>query len=235
MGELTLAQYQSRVKLACGNVPDAHPVIAAGMHTTAINNAPNLLIRENADLFPEHQNNTWTIGPTVAGDDRVPLPENLNVLQRVRCSRDATPAGSPPSDWTLIQEYPVALVSAQTIGLLSKPTTASAYPTMCDRKANDLLYNATTQVGYETYFRVYGIAGELPLASSGETFRMHRDFDSVIIMYAVAEVFTMMGQYERAAATLAAAERTLQKSRSVVARERAARPVRVRIAGVPNG
>lgn len=233
MGELTKLQYETRVKLACGNVPDAHPIIAEGMHTTAINNAPNILIRENPDLFPEHHNNTWTVGPTTVGVNRVPLPENLYILQRVTHSSDAVPAGSPASDWTLVQETPLAMVNASTIGLFDKPVTLNGYPTVCDRKGNDLLFNATTQTGYETYLRMYGIAGEVPLVADGETFRMHRDFDTAIIQYATAETLEMMGQYERAAAVRAAAITGLQRMRGVVATERAARRMFYVPAGMP--
>lgn len=235
MSALTLAQFQSRVKLACGNIPDAHPVIAEDMHTTAINNAPNQLIRENPDLFPEHHNNSWTVGPTVATDNLIALPENLQVLERVTCSRDAVPVGVPASDWTLIHEYPVAMPSngASVIGMVAKPTTATGYPTICDRKGNFLLYNVTTQTGFTTYFRLYGTAGEARLTEPGHQFRMHPDFDTVIILYAAAEVLTMMDKTDRAMEKLAMAERLLAPQRSVVARERASRPIRVRIAGMP--
>jgi hypothetical protein len=230
MGELTLAQYQTRVRLACGNVPVAHPVFAEGMHTTAINNAPNTLIRENPDLFPEHQDNTWTVGATIVGDNLIELPENLLILERVTCSRDAVVVGS---DWTAVQEYPVALISGHVIGLIDKPATTTGYPTMCDRKGNALWYNVTTQTGFTTYFRFYGVAGEVPLVGAGETFRMHRDFDTSIIQYATAETLEMMGQYDRAMEVRTAAERNLQKQRGVVARERAARPLRMTVAGMP--
>src|SRR5690349_1213040 len=109
MGALTLAQYESRVLLACGNVPDDHPLVIAGMHTTAVNNAANNLIRENPDLFPEHNDNSWTVGATVDGDDSIEMPSNLLVLQRVVTSRDAVPSGSPPSVWSEITESPVAI------------------------------------------------------------------------------------------------------------------------------
>lgn len=232
MGALTKAEYEERVKLACGNVPAAHPIIAAGMHTTAINNAPNWLIRANRDLFPEHNDNSWTIGPTAAGDDSVAIPANLLILEKVTHSEDAVPVGG--SDWTLIQERPVAIISnVATIGLIAKPTTATGYPTMVARKGNVLVFNVTTSAGYETYFRLRGLAGEMRLSASGETFRMHEDFDSIIVQLAAAEVFEMIGQYDRADALRAAVGQKLSAMRSVVASERAARPVRVRVAGAP--
>ena len=54
MGDMTRADYVQRVLLALDNMPTAHPVITAGMHLTAIDNAPNRLIRDYPDLFPEH-------------------------------------------------------------------------------------------------------------------------------------------------------------------------------------
>lgn len=239
MGALTLAQYQARVLLACGNPSSEHPVVAEGMHTTAINNAPNNLIRENPDLFPEHNDNSWTIGPTSnipAGDSDdswVKLPSNLVELQRVTISLDAVPSGTPPSGWSRIQEYPVAIIKESTLGLLAKTDASSGYPSMCARKANVLEYSPRTQAGYETYFRLRGIAGEVPLDSGDAKFLMHENFDSIIIQLATAEVLEMMQQYESAAGILSAAERKIAKMRGVVARERALRPARVRAAGWP--
>lgn len=235
MGALSLSQYQERVKLACGNLPDAHPIIAAGMHTTAINNAANNLIRENPDFFPEHQNNTWTIGATAAGDDDVSIPANLTELQRVTCSRDAIPSGAPPTGWTLIQETVVAMVRENVMGLLDRAVTTTDYPTMCARKGLLLKFYPATAAGFETYFRLYGIAGEAPLVEPDDTFRMHADFDSIIIQIAASEVLTMTGQIDAAAGILGAAERSLAKMRPVVARERALRPAMVRVAGFPWG
>lgn len=236
MGALTKAEYEARVKRACGNVPDSHPVVAEGMLTSAVNNAPNRLIRENPDLFPEHNNNSWTYGPTAVGDDSAPLPENLIVLERVTVSRDAIPTGTPASDWTLIQEHHVALPvsGVKTIGLIAKPTTTVGYPTFADRKGNFLVFNPTTQTGYTTYFRFYGLAGEEPLAADDDTFRMHEHFDTIIIHLAAAEVLTHMQQYELAGAKESVAERLIAGMRGgVVARERALRPVRMTVAGMP--
>jgi hypothetical protein len=225
MGALNLAEYQERVLLEVGNVAVA----------SAINKAPNTLIRENPDLFPEHQNNTWTTGPTVVGDNLIPLPSNLNVLQKVTCSRDAVPSGSPASIWTLIQEYPLGLVATHTIGLIAKPTTITGYPTMCDRKSNNLIYNPTTQTGFTTYFRFYGIAGEVPLVAPGDTFRMDEYWDDILIQIAAASTLKSMRHYDAAGEIMEDVRGALARMGGVVAKERASRPVRIRHAGMPRG
>ena len=77
MGDLTLTQYRTRVLLALDNLSSDHPVVSGDLHTQAINDAANDLVREYPDLFPEHgANRTWTTGPTVAGDNAFALPTN---------------------------------------------------------------------------------------------------------------------------------------------------------------
>lgn len=229
MGDLTRADYQTRVLLALGNLDSSHPVIAAGMHTTAINNAADRIFRIMPDLHPEHQNRSWTLGPTVAGESRTALPENLFNIEKVTC----THSDDDPGDWADVQEFIVAPVQATTIGLIAKPSTTTGYPTLYDRKATDLLYNPTTQAGYECYFRLYGTSREEPLASSGSTFRLNRAWDHVIVLLAAAETAEMIGWAEKAAELTAQANSRIESTVSIMGRERALRPAQMRPAGLP--
>jgi len=231
MGTLTLSGYQSRVLLTLGNLPSAHPVIAAGMHTTAINNAPNRLIRENPDLFPEHHGRSWTIGPTEAGSNRVAVPSNLLELQKVHRNDSDT----DPTDWASEQEYIVTMPrnAVTVIGLLSKDTTTTGFPSMVTRKDSDLYYWPTTRADYECYFRVYGISGEEPLSAATDTFLMHRDYDQVIVLMAASEVAEAMGWIERAQELLALAGTRIKARGGITANERARKGGRVTMAGMP--
>lgn len=241
MGTLTLADYKSRVLLTLNNVPTAHPVMAAGMHVTAINNAPNRLIRENPALFPEHHNRSWTIGPTAIPDagppvvegNRIPIPENLLVLEKVRQNGDSV----NPGTWASITENVVTMPSggAELIGLMQKDSDVTGYPIICARKDSDLMYYPTTRTGFTCYFRLYGISRELPLENDDDVFVMDRDWDQVIVLLAASETAEALGWAERAQELLAMAGSRIKQRGGVVARERAMRPNRVTIAGMLGG
>ena len=74
MSTLVLATYQTLVRRALGNIPTSFPQLDDGMDITAINAAPNTLIRRYPQHFPECRNHTWTIGPTIVGDNTIALP-----------------------------------------------------------------------------------------------------------------------------------------------------------------
>lgn len=235
MGELTRAEYEERVLLSLGNMPTSHPVIAAGMHTSALNNSANRLIRQNPDRFPEHLNRSWTIGPTNVSDNRVALPENMLILERVRSNALADDPTVDPGDWSSVQEQVVSMVRLDSISLTQKESTTGGFPVLCEHKANDLLYWPTTRTGYPCYLRLYGTSGEMPLAASGSTFRMHRDFDQAIVLLAAAEVAEAIGWYEKAAALTTLANERLESTVNVTAKERAGRRTVIRVAGEPGG
>lgn len=230
MGDLTRADYQERVLLALKNLRSSSPVVSAGIHTDAINHAVNRLIRMAPDMFPEHNNNSWTQGPTTVGANSIALPENLLVLRDVRCS-DATVITN--GDWSSVKERVVPIVDTDTIGLLSKDSSVTGYPRVCDRKGNSLIYWPTTRTGYTTYLRFYGIAGEAALTADGSTFRTHRDFDAAIVFLAAEEVATYLGWTERAKELYAAAEAALATSANILGKERAIRALNIGIAGTP--
>jgi len=235
MGTYTRDDFEALVLLALGNLPTAHPLIARGAHLTAINNAPNRLIRASPDHFPEHCNNTWTSGPmSTLTPNTTPLPEGLLILDRVATNQSTV----DPQNWFGVKEHPVTLISVQTVGLIQTTTTRTGWPQMGVRKGEVLLYDPPTTEGYEGWFRFYGTAGELPLASSGSTFRMHRDYDSAIVRLAAAECMELMpGRADEAAALTAEVQVAtgiqLLGNAGVMAIERAKRPIRVMVAGLP--
>lgn len=239
MGTLTKADFESRVLLTLRNLPPEHPIIAAGMHTTAINNAPNRLIRENPDLFPEHHNRSWTIGPTevpsagppVVSGNRVPLPGNLYELHEVRRNDSDT----DPGTWASTTEYIVTMPqnAVALIGQLAKDSTVTGFPTICGRKDSDLYYFPTTRADFECYFRLYGTSCESALVDSGDTFLMHRDWDQAIVLMAASEVAEAIGWTERAQELLAMAGTRIKARGGVMASERARIGSRIRMAGVP--
>jgi hypothetical protein len=228
MGDLTRAEYQERVLLALKNLRSTHPVVTAGIHTDAINHAVNRLIRMAPDMFPEHNNNSWTQGPTTVGDNLIALPENLLVLREVRSADSST---SPT--WEDTKERVVPIVDTDTIGLLGKETTQAGYPRICDRKGTNLIYWPTTRTGYTTYLRFYGIAGEAALTADGETFRTHEHWDAAIVFLAAEEVATYLGWTDRAKELLAAAKEHLGSSANILGKERAIRGLNIGIAGSP--
>jgi hypothetical protein len=233
MGDLTLVDMQAAVRASLGDLPTDDPIASTTLIVQAINNAPNRLIRAMPDLFPEHLNRSWTIGPTIVGDNRIALGENVLIIESVARNASST----DPDDWADTQEIPVNPVSALTIGRIAKPSTTVGYPTLWDRKGTDLLYNPTTRTGYTCYFRVYGISGETAISGGGETFRIHRDWDTSVVFLAASEIAEYMGWAERAQELVTAVERRtgipIAVSRPVGGRERAAKPLRVKIAGTP--
>jgi len=234
MGDLTLAQYQSRVLLLLNNTRTTHPAVVAGLHTQAINDAANDLIRMYPNRFPEHNGNSWTIGPTTVGDNLVALPSNLLAIDRVHHSQDATITPSDPDTWNTVQERYVAPITKGTIGLLSK-SASTGYPTLWDRKSTNLLYFPTTATGYATYFRIYGLAGELKLSAAGDTFRLHRDFDEAVTLLAASKFAEVIGQPERSFELEASTKRKMTGGMSVTGRERMARPMTITVRGMPRG
>jgi len=217
MGDLTLSQYQTRVLLALKNVRSTHPAVVAGLHTQAINDAANDLVRTYPDRFPEHNDNSWTLGPTIVGENKIALPDNLLVIGAVR-SADST---TDPAGWEDTDERVVSRVSTQTIGLLDKASSDTGYPNLWDRKGTNLIYYPTTRTGYTTYLRVYGLAGETRLSAAGSTFRLHRDYDEAVVLFAAAKLARMLGFTERADELEAAAKRKMGDGISVVNEEAA--------------
>lgn len=237
MGTLTLADYTSRVLKQLRNLPTAHPVVTEGFVLTAINNAPNRLIRENRDLFPEHHARSWTVGPTevpatgppIIAGNRIPIPDNLLELHKVRTNQSSV----NPGTWASTQEYVVTMPTngVDVIGLSSKETTG--WPSMCGRKDSDIMYWPTTSAGFECYFRLYGVSRELALENDDDTFLMDRDFDQVIVLLAASEVAEVIGWTDRASELLQMAGSRLNPLKGIVGRERAQRRINVRIAGMP--
>lgn len=199
MGILTLADFRIETRQALGNMPTSHPMVTLSILDRAINNAPNRLIRmafggngQNVDLFPE-KHNSWTIGPTVVGNNRIALDADILIPLELRSSESST---SPT--WANTQEKLVVLTKTTTIGLLSKETTETGYARLWARKANDILYHPTTRTGYVDYFRVYGIAREVAISAGGDTFTLNADWDRVIVRLAAEDIARMMSWTNRA-------------------------------------
>lgn len=225
MSTMTLAQYQTRVLLALGNLSTAHPVISATMHTSAINDAANDLIRWYPDRFPEHSDNSWTLGPTVVGENKISLFDTgltystILVIDKVRRPKDED-ATTDPAGWEDTQEMVVSHTDVSTIGLQAKESSDSGYPRLYDRKGNYLMYHPTTRTGYTTYLRIYGLAGEVRLVGASETFRIGPDFDEAVILLAAAKVAMFMpGRAARSMELEAAARRKMTDGLSVINRE----------------
>jgi len=242
MSEMTRAEYAIRVRRALGNMPAEHPAIADGELFEAIDNAPNRIIRANPHLFPEHHGRSWTQGPTEVPDgdadppitgNRIPIPSNVYIIERVHRNESST----DPNTWASTQEIPVVyLTDPGTLGLYSKTTTDTGYPTVCCRKDSDLMYHPTTATGFECFFRLYGISREIPLTSDESTFTMDRDFDRAIILMAASEIAeSITGMGERAMELLTMAGTRIAERGGVVAIERAKRPMQYVPAGMPPG
>lgn len=204
MGNLTLADYRIEVRQTLGNMPTSHPMYSLSLIDRAINQAPNRLIRmafggngQNLDLFPE-KHNSWTIGPTVVGNNRIAMDADILVPLALRSSESST---SPT--WADTQEKTVSRSLSSTIGLLSKSSTETGYARLWDRKANDIIYHPTTRTGYVDYFRVYGLARETAISSSGATFTLNADWDDHIVLLAAEKIARKMSWTERANELLA--------------------------------
>jgi hypothetical protein len=230
MASLTLSQFQTEVLLTLDNMPTDDPIASSGIHTRGINRAPNRLIRMvgNADLFPE-KHNTWTIGPTVVGDNTIALPSDCIIAQRL-VSADS----SSLPDWADTEERFISPIPRETIGLLAKPTSGAGYPQQWDRKAEQILYHPTTRTGYTTYLRLYGIARESAISSASDQFTISEDWDDAIVLLAAEYCARRMdGWQRRADEFLVAAKLQIDETMNVLGAERAVRPLTINIAGMP--
>lgn len=199
MGEFTFAEYKERVLLALGNLSTAHPSVIKNVHGKAVNDAPNDLIRLFPDKFPEFNDNSWTLGPTVAGENKVTMLTSsapILVLDSLRRPRDED-AATDPAGWEDTNEVIVSHSDVRTIGLLAKGATEVGFPRLYDRKGNFIMYHPTTRAGYESYLRAYGLAGEQRLVSPSSTFRMSADFDEAIVLFAAAKLAVSIQRYAR--------------------------------------
>lgn len=225
MSDLTLANYQKEVLLLLGNISTNHPVISDGLHTRAINNAANDLIRWYPDRFPEHNDNSWTLGPTTIGTNKITLVDTtlgystIITIDNVHRPEDSV-AATDPDGWEDTKEVVVAHSNVATIGLQTKSSTEVGYPRIYDRKGNYLMYHPTTRTGYRSYLRIYGLADEVRLIAAGDTFRMSANFDEAVILLAASKVAMYMpGRTQRSTELEAAARRKMSDQLSVTNRE----------------
>jgi hypothetical protein len=217
MGALTLSDYQTEVRLALGNMQTSHPLYSGGIVTRAINQAANDLVRmaiggngKHADLFPELRN-SWTVGPTIVGDNSIARPSDCIVVTDVVSAQSST-----LPDWADTQEQPVGFVmQPEIIGQLSKDSTIADYPRLWARKANRIVYHPTTRTGYTDYFRFYGLASCVALAAAADTFPLDAAWDNVIVLLASYSVAAKLGWTERATGYLAMAKTQINETANV--------------------
>lgn len=216
MGYLTLADYRIEVRQALGNMPTSHPMVTLSVLDRAINAAPNRLIRmafggngTNVDLFPE-KHNSWTIGPTVVGNNRIAMDADILVPLRVQRAESS----SSPT-WANTQEKLVSPATPALIGLMKKASTDVGYAALWTRKANDIMYHPTTRTGYVDYFRIYGIARESRITAPGATFTLIEDWDSAIVKLAAEDIARKMGWTSRADELLASVRDQIEETLKV--------------------
>lgn len=224
MGNLNLSQYQAAVLRAAGNIRASVPAVLAGDHTRSINWAANQLIREYPEHFIEHLDNSWTLGPTEVGKNKIALADNVLIIDAVRTSDDATidttDSDTLAASWASTPEKILYPTSIERIGILNKAATTTGYPRRWARYGKALMYNPTTRTGYTTYLHIHGMAGEIPLTAAGNTFRLHYDYDEAVITKAAARFARIIGQKERADELEADVKRMMQEGVNIVARER---------------
>ncbi|MFA6958577.1 MAG: hypothetical protein WC538_22130 [Thermoanaerobaculia bacterium] len=225
MAKFTRAEFNAAVRMSCGNWPaSGHPVVDLGIIDKAVVNAANRLIRENPDHFPEHQDNSWTVGPTADGDDYIDLPSNMIMLDRVARNESST----DPATWVSVREQKVALQSMEVVSQLDRDDPPEQYPFIAARKGTILKYYPPTVTGKECYFRVWGLAGESDLSAAGSTFRLDERWDSAIVLLAASEVLESANQNDLAAEKYVQANERIKRlsggSLVVMAREAARRP-----------
>lgn len=241
MSDMTRADYAAAVLLAIGNRSTAEPIVAAGLHFRAINTGVNRMVRQFPEFFPEHQNRTWTIGPTVVagtldGDgvaypgNRIELPANLDVIERLTRNDSAVDPGS----WADVREQPVAMPinAAYVVGLTGGDSDAR--PSLAGRKDSDLVYWPTTTAGFECYFRLWGTSIEVPLTADAHKFTTAEKWDTAIIKMGASILCGFYpGKGERAKELMAEVAQEFGVGTSVMGRERARRTMRMTIAGMP--
>jgi hypothetical protein len=118
-------------------------------------------------------------------------------------------------DWADTQEQFVAMTTPEIIGQLSKETTDAYYPRLWARKANRILYHPTTRTGYADYFRFYGLASCVALASGSDAFPLDAAWDNTIVLLASASVAAKMGWVDKAAAYTAIAKSQINETANV--------------------
>lgn len=232
MSTLTLAQMKTEVLLICGNEETSNPIIAADLHTRAINSAPNRLIRivSNADLFPEKHVRVATAAATVVGSNTIALPTSPPIAIVTRVTRTESSSAPTLADTT---EKEMSLSTVEEIGLLDKASTLVEYPSLWARYGETIMYHPTTRTGKTTYLVVYGIAEEAAISDSAATFGLNARWDQAIVLLAASEVELKMNHPDRAAQLEEAAKVRIAESMNIMGRERAMKRVRMRPAGIP--
>lgn len=236
MSTLTMANMQAEVLLTLNNEQTDHPLISAGLHVRAINEAVNRLIRMvgNADLFPEKHVRLATAAATSVSANTISIPSTatpLAIVTKVTC----TESSSAPT-LAATTEKPLGESDMETIGLLNKATTTTGYPKLWARYGESILYHPTTQTGYTTYLVVYGIAEEAALVSgAATTFGLNARWDQAIVFLAAADVAMKMGYADRAVELDDWAKRRIADSVNIMARQRNSRRFSLRAAWAPRG
>ena len=220
------SELQAEVALIC-RIPTAHPMYsrfitpAAGSEDqSVINRAANRLITYAAvgngaslDLFPELRN-TWTAGPTTAGQNTIPTPSDCVIITDVACAHKAT-----TPDWNVDREFPMNYQAPTYFGNLTKSSSVTNYASVWSKKGKNILFWPTASASFIDYFRYYGLKIENVLVSASDEFFMAPVWHDLVALLAAQMLSLKLGWYQQSAALWTQFQNDLGATVNVMAAE----------------
>ena len=162
--------------------------------TSVINQSANRLIRtaiganKNAfGLFPELQE-TFNLGPTVAGTNTLTRPTNCIAIQKIMSSQSAT-----LPTWDTTREYTTVYMPPARFGALTKDSNVRPdYVRIYTLIGKKIAVYPTPAAGYIDYLRLYGLKAEANLVNGSDVFVMDPDFHPLVVKLAASDLADKM-------------------------------------------
>lgn len=194
------------MQLTCGNLPTSHPLYARFVAPSAGNEAQSLINRAankfvayavggsgaGAQLFPELQN-SWTAGPTVAGQNYLARPSDMLVLTDVACANLST-----LPNWATTRELPMTFMDRVPFGNLQKDSSVKNYPTIWTTKGKNVFIWPTPDSTHIDYLRYYGIKLENVLVNASDSFFMDEIWHDFVALLASEMLCRRLGWKDQA-------------------------------------
>lgn len=232
MTAITFGVMQTRVALACGNMPSNDPWY--GYLDDHINEAANAVIllsiasnKRNVNLFPELRSRRWS-DVTVDAQGYMLKPSTALVIESMTYTKSTTVYNASTDTEYKTREEP----DQERFALMDK--TATGYPSIWCEASNSILIWPTpssSPTNYLTQVVFRGLRKEAALSAAGDTYQMNEVFHPVVVDYATYLTMYRMGWHDEAEKILTACEKRLTQSIDILALQNKKNRTRVKIAG----
>lgn len=211
---MTLTEMIAETALILKNMKSAHPWYS--QITGYLNRGANEVIlmavggnAYNMDLFPELKN-SWTVGPTVAGENVITNPADCIAVQTVHRAESST---SP--DWAITKELPLGYIAPEPFGILYKADSSAGYAKIFSRKGKSVLIWPTPTSDYIDYLRFYGLKSESEMTSGSDSLYMDEKWHDAVVLLAAQRIASRIGWREFAADLMGQLEQRMKQATNV--------------------